>query len=185
MLPPRRIRALAAKIDEQRAREILTGGAFVTGFRNLTGRTLTRLALVYVPFCTFEAQVESVTFRERYQLSIEANKGALDPYRSERPDEIAAEWVDAPNCVPAALSEQELHRRLIETVRRSTYLKGFHRIRRLSIAAERQQQSDFSVPFWLGFYGQNDLSIRVLNANNGKRDGAKASALFYQWLVQP
>ena len=42
----------------------------------------------------------------------------------------------------------------------------------------------YHVPYWLGFYGtQQDLRCRVLDAVRRRIEGARASALFEQWLA--
>lgn len=177
------IRALPVCLDEESARKQLTGAVPVALLRSLTSRTLSRMALVMLPFWTYEVHVESVTFRERYRLSLDALKATLDPYRTETGLQIEAQVTTSANCLSPALSEAEMHERVIESARRAIYFKGFGRIRELKIAATRAQEQDFYVPFWLGFYGQDDLTFGVINANTGRREGGKASELFREWLV--
>jgi hypothetical protein len=141
------------------------------------------MALVMLPFWTYEVQVESATFRERYRLSLDALKATLDPYRTDSGAQIEAQATQSTNCLPPALSEEDMHDRVIESARRAIYLKGFGRIRELRITVTRAPEGDFYVPYWLGFYGEDDLTFAVLNANTGRREGAKAVELFREWLV--
>jgi hypothetical protein len=177
------IRALPLRMDEEAARKQFMGTAPVALLRNLTARRLSRLALVMLPFWTYGVQVESLTFRERYWLSLDALKATLDPYRIEAGMESGTGITQSSNCVPAALSQTEMHERVVESARRAIYLKGFGRIRELKINATRLAEEDFHVPFWLGFYGEDDLTFAVLNANTGRREGGKVAELFREWLV--
>jgi hypothetical protein len=177
------IRALPVRVDEESARKQLSGAAPVALLRSLTSRTLSRMALVMLPFWTYDVHVESVTFRERYRLSVDVLRATLDPYRTESGGQIEAQAIQSANCLPAVLSEADMYERVIESARRAIYLKGFGRIRELKITATRAPEEDFHVPFWLGFYGQDDLTFAVLNANTGRREGGKAAELFRHWLV--
>jgi hypothetical protein len=127
--------------------------------------------------------VESITFRERYLLSLDALKATLDPYRTETGVQIQPEATQSANCLSPALSQAEMRERVIESARRAIYLKGFGRIRGLKITATRVPEQDFYVPFWLGFYGRDDLTFAVINANTGRREGGKAAELFREWLA--
>jgi hypothetical protein len=177
------IRALPVRLDEESARKQLTGAAPVALLRSLNSRTLSRMALVMLPFWTYDVRVELVTFRERYRLSLDALKATLDPYRTESDRQVEPQATQSANCLPSALSEAEMYERVIESARRAIYLKGFGRIRELKITATRAPELDFYVPFWLGFYGQGDLTFAVINANTGRREGGKAAELFREWLV--
>lgn len=173
--------ALATKLDESAALAALNGTGWLA---SLQGEKLSRVALVLVPFWTFEVTVEAVSFRDRYRVSFDAITGSLDPYRTKLDEQLTLSVSTAPNCPPACLSEAAVHERAIEFARREVYLRGFGRIRDLKITAERLPVTDFHVPYWLGFYETGrDVVLKVVNAHSGKREGKKAVELFHQWLI--
>jgi hypothetical protein len=174
------VRSLAVTISQEAAEKKLA--ASWSSF--LRPRGLTRLALAYVPFATFDAEVEAVNFKQRYSLSLEAVAGKLDPYRTERDEQPTTQTYKAGNLLRAKVAEPELERRSADLIRREAYQRGFARIKQLKISSIRAAEKDFHVPFWLGFYGQEDVQLRVLNASTGRIEGRKACELFEQWLRQ-
>lgn len=144
---------------------------------------LARLALVAVPYWAFETEIEAATFRERYRVAIDAVTATLDPYRlAEKihPDEVAVA-----NRLLPGISEEQARERLMDLARREVYRKGFGRIRDLTIHVTRAVDGDLHVPYWLGFFGDKELALRVLNAHTGAREGRKAVELFEKWLLAP
>ena len=175
------VKALASRLDEAAAVSALNGAG---GFASLRSERLSRVALVLVPFWTFEVTVEALSFRDSYCVAFDAIAGSLDPYRSKADEPLPVHASAAPNCLAASLSEAAAHDRAIEFARREVYLKGFGRIRDLKIAAGHRAEADFHVPYWLGFYeAGRDVALKVINAHSGKREGGKAVELFHQWLT--
>lgn len=175
------VRALATKLDQASALAAFNGNSLLASLR---GEKLSRVALVLVPFWTFEVEVEAVSFRDRYAVSFDAIAGLLDPYRVKAGEPLPSSAAEAANCPDPLLSEAAAHERAIEFARREVYLKGFGRIRDLKIHAERLPAADFHVPYWLGFYETGpDVALKVINAHSGKREGRKAVELFHRWLT--
>jgi hypothetical protein len=176
------VRALATKLDEASALATFGGGLFAA----LRPERLSRVALVFVPFWSFEVSVETVSFRDRYRVSFDALHGSLDPYRAKADEQLPFAGSSAPNSLTPLLTEETLRERAIEFARREVYLKGFGRIRDLRINVERLSPADFHVPYWLGFYeaGDGAVTLKVINANSGKREGKKAVEIFHDWLVR-
>lgn len=175
------VQALASKLDEAAALSALNGAGWLASLR---GEKLSRVALVLVPFWTFEVTVEALSFRDRYWVAFDAIAGSLDPYRAKANEPLPVHASDAPNCLAPNLSEAAVHDRAIEFARREVYLKGFGRIRDLKIAAGHRVEADFHVPYWLGFYeAGRDVAVKVVNAHSGKREGRKAAELFHRWLT--
>lgn len=176
------VRALATKLDQASALAAFNGNGLLASLRP---EKLSRVALVLVPFWTFEVAVETVSFRDRYCVSFDAIAGSLDPYRTKADEQLPLAAEDARNRPEARLSEAAVRERCIEFARREVYLKGFGRIRDLKINADRVPAADFHVPYWLGFYeaGQGAVALKVINAHSGKREGKKAVEMFHQWLT--
>jgi hypothetical protein len=176
------IRALAAKMDEGSALAALGGGWLAT----LRAEKLSRVALIFVPFWTFEVAIETTSFRDRYRVSFDALDGSLDPYRTKSDQQLSLEMSDALNRPAPLLTEEALQERVTDFARREVYLKGFGRIRDLKISVKRVSDADFHVPYWLGFWGAGDgaVHLKVMNANSGKREGKKAVELFHHWLAR-
>lgn len=176
------VRALATKLDQASALAAFNGNSLLASLR---GEKLSRIALVLVPFWTFEVTVETVSFRHRYRVSFDAIAGLLDPYRTQADEQLPLSASESRNCPAARLSEAAVRERCVEFARREVYLKGFGRIRDLKINAERLPAADFHVPYWLGLYeaGQGAVGLKVINAHNGKREGKKAVELFHHWLT--
>lgn len=177
---PKPVRSLSVKLSSAAAEQRLAP-AFSSWLRP---SRLTRLALAYVPFATFDAEVEAVNFKQRYSLSIEAVTGRLDPYRAENGEQLDLQEYETSNLLPSDVTEPDLERRSCDLIRRETYLRGFARIKQLRISSVRASQKDFCVPFWIGFYGDDDLHLRVVNANTGQLEGRKVAQLFEQWLAR-
>jgi hypothetical protein len=176
------VQALASRMDETAAVAALNGPGWLASLR---GEKLSRVALVLVPFWTFEVTVEAVSFRDRYRVAFDAIAGSLDPYRTRADVPLPLHSSDGPNCLAPRLSEAAVHERAIEFARREVYLKGFGRIRDLTIAAGHRADADFHVPYWLGFYeAGRDIAVKVINAHSGKREGRKAVELFHHWLTR-
>lgn len=176
------VQALATKLDEEAAFAALNRPGWLA---SLQREKLARVALVLVPFWMFEVTVEALSFRDRYRVAFDAIAGSLDPYRISVNEPLPLYASAAPNCLPACLPEEAVRERAIEFARREVYLKGFARIRDLTITAERPPAADFHVPYWLGFYeaGQGAVELKVINAHSGKREGKKAVELFHRWLT--
>jgi hypothetical protein len=174
------VRSLAVKISSQAAEKKLAPS--ITNW--LWPRPLARLALAYVPFATFDAEVEAVNFKQRYSLSMEAVAGKLDPYRTEGSAVVELQQYETANALPSVVAEPDLERRSRDVIRRETYVRGFARIKQLKIRSVRRTEKDFYVPFWIGFYGQEDVQLRVVNAHTGNHEGRKACQLFEQWLAR-
>ena len=174
------VRSLAVTVSSEAAEKKLVA----SWFSWLRPRDLTRLALAYVPFATFDAEVEAVNFKQRYSLSLEAVAGKLDPYRVERDEQLTTQTYKTENLLRVSVTEPELEQRSRDFIRRETYARGFARIKQLKISSVRAAEKDFHVPFWVGFYGQEDVRLRLLNANTGRIEGRKACELFEHWLRQ-
>lgn len=176
------VRALATKMDEASALAAFGGGLLA----RLRAEKLSRVALLFVPFWTFEVSIETTSFRDRYRVSFDALDGSLDPYCTKPDQQLSLGMSDALNSPAPLLPEEALRERVTDFARREVYLKGFGRIRDLKINVERVSDADFHVPYWLGFYEDGDgaVYLKVMNANSGKREGKKAVELFYDWLTK-
>lgn len=82
-----------------------------------------------------------------------------------------------------ALTEAKSEELLREKVLRVIFQQGFFKLRAVQLEIERLPDEIY-LPYWLGFYGSGDnLHCRVMDAVRRRVEGAKASALFEDWLA--
>ncbi len=87
------------------------------------------------------------------------------------------------NYLPPGLTEEDAETLLREKALRVIFQRGFFKLResRLEIVG---QPVKLHMPYWLGFYdGRGEVRCRVMDAVRRQFEGAKASALFEQWLA--
>lgn len=187
MLPDARIcavQSLRANVDRQEALHAFHG----VGLRGLAGRgvrgPLQRMAAAYVPFRLYRVQYDSGHAHVCRYFALEAVEGLLDLFEFANPPagEELMEIVSR-NCLAARLTADHACRLLEEKILRMLFQRGFFRIRGLNLQIE-PLSLEFSMPYWLGFYGADGrLRCRVLDAVRRRMEGAKASTLFEHWLA--
>lgn len=87
------------------------------------------------------------------------------------------------NYLLPGLTEEDAENLLREKALRVIFQRGFFKLRepRLEIVG---QPVKLHMPYWLGFYdGRGEVRCRVMDAVRTQFEGAKASALFEQWLA--
>jgi hypothetical protein len=145
---------------------------------------LWRLALSYVPFCLYHVQYNIGTARHSRWFALDRVQGILDLF--EFPDEPSHDRLiqtAARNCIPPSLSKEQVESILHEKVLRIIFQQGFFRVRETGLQV-RKSAIEFSMPYWLGFYGQDgSLRCRVLDAVRRRMEGEKAAQLFENWLA--
>jgi len=145
---------------------------------------LHKLALVYLPFQTFHVEYDLGRARYSRFLALDRVEGALDLFEFPRPvQEAHLQPVAGRNCIQPVLTVGQTVEILREKALRIAFQEGFFRTRqpRLEIRTLPEQ---FSVPYWLGFFGSDgSVRCRALDAIRRRMEGAKATALFERWLA--
>lgn len=81
------------------------------------------------------------------------------------------------------LSPDHAAQLLREKVLRLIFQHGFFKVRAVQLEIERLPD-EIHLPYWLGFYGTSrNLRCRVMDAVRRRMEGARATALFEQWLM--
>jgi hypothetical protein len=174
----RTIRSLAPSVTQ-----IEAVAAFEGRMRRLFGAPLRSVAAAYVPFRLYEVEITNRGRCSTTLFAADAVNGSLDLYEFERPPADAElVSVESRNSPPAQLEETLSLRLVEEKVRRAVFQAGFFRVSGLSVSA-RRLPIDIHVPYWLGFFGNEGRArVRVMNAVRRQMEGAKARALFEDWL---
>jgi hypothetical protein len=179
MQPIRTIRTLRPQVSRDEA--IAALGRGVTGF--LRG-PLQRVAALYLPFRFFEVDVVNRGRRSTTCYAADAVTGTLDLFEFKAlPADHEITQVSSANYVPALTDEAKALELIEGKVERAVFQAGFFRVRDLEVCA-RRLPVDIHVPYWLGFFGSGeDASLKVMDAVRRQMEGAKARALFEDWLV--
>ena len=171
------IRSLRANVTQQEALAALErrGGL-------LRGR-LRQMASAYLPFRLYHVEVLNRGATKVGLYGADAVSGQLDLY------EFAAAPADlitlTTRNAPVARIAEPLALELLENkVRRAVFQTGFFGVRGLQIRA-RPLDLEFHVPYWLGFFGNREhASLQAMDAVRRSFEGAKARAIFSDWLQE-
>ena len=117
-------------------------------------------------------------------FALDAVDGSLDLFEfSSPPGDAETMLVTTRNHPAPTLPEMRSEEILRDKVLRVIFQQGFFKIRKIKLGTELLP-GEIHLPYWLGFYGtREDLRCRVLDAVRRRIEGAKASALFEQWLA--
>jgi hypothetical protein len=153
--------------------------------RRLVGaRALRSVGQVFVPFYLYRVELADRGRRWGSYMAVDAVTGTLDPYEFDGPpgeDELSR--VETRNHPLPTLAPQAAENALRDKLRRLRYQAGFFRVGDPTFAFDRVPL-DLHVPYWLGFYGAGEAaSLRVLDAVRRRFEGARARALFEDWLA--
>ena len=178
------IRSLKPNVTQDEAlRTFRATGLSSLLWRMRTG-PLQRIAEAYVPFRLY--RVRYAMNREKVQriFAMDGVDGSLDLFEFQTmPEESQFVGVESRNCLPGSLSEDWARQILRDKVLRIVFQQGFFKLRDASLEIE-ELSANIYFPYWLGFYGENNsLRCRVMDAVRRRVEGAKASALFEQWLA--
>ena len=178
------IRSLKPNVTQDEAlRTFRATGLSSLLWRMRTG-PLQRIAEAYVPFRLY--RVRYAMNREKVQriFAMDGVDGSLDLFEFQVvPEESQFVGVESRNCLPGLLNEDRARQILRDKVLRIVFQQGFFKLRDASLEIE-ELSANIYLPYWLGFYGENNsLRCRVMDAVRRRVEGAKASALFEQWLA--
>lgn len=152
-------------------------------FRTWLNGKLLGLADVYIPYRLYKITIEDRRLQCLRYYAVDAVTGTLDPYEfaAPPPNAMFAE-VTTRNCHPVQLDEAETRQLAVQRVRRSVFSRGLFRVSYPVFVAELLR-SDFYIPYWLGFYGERNLKVVVLNAVRQTYEGSKVRRLIETWLT--
>jgi hypothetical protein len=175
---------LPANVTEPQALREFRGTGLSAIYNRARYGPLYKLALVYLPFQTFHVEYDLGRVRHSRFLALDRVEGALDLFEFPRPvEEAHLRNVAGRNCIQPVLTLGQAVEILREKVLRIAFQEGFFRTRqpRLEIRSLPEQ---FSIPYWLGFFGDDtSLRCRALDAVRRRMEGAKAAELFERWLA--
>jgi len=178
------ISTLRPKVAHREALRIFSAG-FSAALWRLRAGPLQRIADVYVPYGLYRVRYSMAGARVVRFFGLEAVEGSLDLFEFPRPpEESELLSLDTRNHLPATLDPDRAAELLREKALRVIFLQGFFKLRDTSLEIHREP-GELHLPYWLGFYGsRNALRCRVVDAVRRRVEGAKASALFEQWLAR-
>jgi hypothetical protein len=176
------IRSLRPNVTREEA--ILTFSAPGPLYWKLRGRTLQRIADAYIPFRIYRVWYPMGGAQHTHLFALDAVNGSLDLFEFATPPGDAETFsVTTRNHPSSALSEDRSEQLLRDKVLRVIFQQGFFKLRKIKLGTEKLP-GEIHLPYWLGFYGtRQEVRCRVLDAVRRRIEGAKASALFEQWLA--
>ena len=175
------IRTLKPNVSQEEAVKAFSGAGVTGLYWRMRSGPLQRIADAYVPYYLFRVKYAGAPAR---LFAIDAVDGSLDLFEFPRiPAERELLALEGRNRLKATLTEDRAAELLRDKVLRVIFQQGFFRIRdaRLEITPV---PCELHLPYWLGFHERDGLvHCRVMDAVRRRMEGAKASALFEQWLA--
>ncbi len=174
----REIRCLRANVTQEEALAALESRAGL-----LRGR-LRQVAAAYLPFRLYHVEVTNRGDTKVALYAADAVSGALDLYEfGAAPADAELMTVTTRNAPVARIDEPVALQLLENKVRRAIFQTGFFGVRGLQIRS-RAANLEFHVPYWLGFFGHGErASLQAMDAVRRRFEGAKARAVFSDWLL--
>lgn len=145
---------------------------------------LRQVAAAYLPFRLYRVEVINRGVRKVSLYAADAVSGLLDLYELEAPPaDPDLLTVVTRNCPGARLGAALAIELLQNKVRRAIFQTGFFGVRGLEIRAQ-PLELEFHVPYWLGFFGRSErATLQAMDAVRRRFEGAKARAVFSDWLT--
>jgi hypothetical protein len=178
------IRCLRANVTREEALRTFTSPGPASLYWKLRSGSLQRIADAYIPFRVYRVRYRMGGARHAHLFALDAVAGSLDLFEfAAPPGESETVSVSTRNHPAVTLSEERSETLLRDKVLRVIFQQGFFKIRKIKLETE-QLPGEIHLPYWLGFYGNREvLRCRVLDAVRRRMEGAKASALFENWLT--
>jgi hypothetical protein len=178
------ILSLKPRVTKSEAINLLRGRGVLGLIQRTAIGSLRCVAQVYVPMRLYRVQISGRRRDQIHWFGLEAIEGRLDLYEFEsQPDPHQMIQVETRSRPAPGLNDSLAKELLGEKVTRFIFQQGFFRLRALRFQAECVPP-ELHVPYWLGFYGSGEnLRLRVIDAMRGCPEGAKARALFRNWLA--
>jgi hypothetical protein len=178
------IRSLRANVTRDDAIAAFTASGPASWYWKLRSGSLQSIADAYVPFRVYRVRYHMGGAPRSHFFALDAVDGSLDLFEfSVPPGEAETVAVCSRNHPAPALSQDRSDELLRDKVLRLIFQQGFFKVRNVKLETA-QVPGEIHLPYWLGFYGtQQDLRCRVMDAVRRRIEGARASALFEQWLA--
>ena len=176
------IRAVVPNVTQEQA-VCLFAPSGVSGrmHRIYRGRLLA-VALVYVPFHVFWAEIRNGVHCQKRLFGVDAVNGSLDLYGFDD-DVPPTHWLHTRNAIAPRLGESAARDALAHKLRRVVFGRGFFRVREFEMGL--QPVLELYMPYWLGFRsGKNSLSLSVVDGMRRRVEGAKLRHLVRNWLSE-
>jgi len=178
------IRSLRPNVTREEAiREFTTPGP-ASLYWKLRSGSLQRIADAYIPFRIYRVNFPVRGVQRTHHFALDAVDGSLDLFEFPAPpSDSQMIFVSTRNHPAPALSLARSEQLLRDKILRLIFQQGFFKVREIALRTEILP-GELHLPYWLGFYGTPDsLRCRVLDAVRRRIEGARATALFEQWLA--
>jgi hypothetical protein len=177
------LHTLKPNVTRQDAQRAFSVGASAHFWRLRSG-PLQRIAEAYVPYRGYRVRYNMAGVVHSRFFALDGVTGSLDLFEFPKaPDGEQLIDVQTRNHLPSSLSSAAADDLLRDKALRAIFLQGFFKLRGGRINVTREGP-EFYIPYWLGFHGTaNMVRCRVLDAVRRRIEGAKATALFEQWLA--
>jgi len=180
----RPIRSLRPNVTRDEAIRTFTAPGPASWYWKLRSGSLLSVADAYIPFRVYRVRFPMGGAQRTHLFALDAVDGSLDLFEfAAPPGDAETLSVSTRNHPASTLPEARSEELLRDKVLRVIFQQGFFKVRQIKLETE-QLAGEIHLPYWLGFYGTpEDLRCRVLDAVRRRIEGAKASALFEQWLA--
>jgi hypothetical protein len=180
----RPIRSLRPNVTRDEAIQTFTAPGPASWYWKLRSGSLQSIADAYIPFRVYRVRFAMGGAQRTHLFALDAVDGSLDLFEfAAPPGDAETLSVSTRNHPASTLPEARSEELLRDKVLRVIFQQGFFKVRQIKLETE-QLAGEIHLPYWLGFYGTpEDLRCRVLDAVRRRIEGAKASALFEQWLA--
>ncbi|MGH9937693.1 MAG: hypothetical protein ACREAM_15710 [Blastocatellia bacterium] len=136
----------------------------------------------YVPYRFFQMSWndrQGKTF-----LAADAVTGKLDLIEfNQLPADGERAPVDTRMIAEERLSEEEAYRLVRERMMRFVFMKGFFKLSRVNV--EIELAASLHIPYWVGVYErQGSARLEIINALQGRFEGAKLREIVAEWFEQ-
>jgi hypothetical protein len=178
------IRSLRPNVTREEAIRTFTAPGPASFFWKLRSGPLQRIAEAYIPFNFYRVGYHMGGAPRAHLFALDAVDGSLDLFEfGAPPSDAETVRVSTRNHPAARLLPASAEGLLREKVLRLIFQQGFFKVRAVKLEIERLP-GEIHLPYWLGFYGTHEnLRCRVMDAVRRRVEGARASALFEQWLA--
>ena len=178
------IRSLRPNVTRDEALETFNARGPASFMWRLRRGPLQRIAEAYLPFHLYRVRYHVSRADHSHLFALDAVDGTLDLFEFPvPPGEPETVMVSTRNHPLPRLSPSKAEEVVREKVLRLIFQQGFFKVRAVTLEIERLPD-EIHLPYWLGFYGtRENLRCRVMDAVRRRIEGARASALFEQWLA--
>lgn len=177
------IRTLKPNVSQDQALRKFSSIGLGSLYRRIRVGPLRRIAGVYVAFFLYRVQYRFGRAMQTRYFAIDAVEGSLDLVEfPDVPRDSQFLDVDTRNYLRPTLSDQRAEELLGDKVLRVILQQGLFQLRESNLVCAREP-IELYFPYWLAFYGERNARCRVMDAVRHRIEGAKASALFEEWLA--